>query len=128
MKKVINTAHAPAPIGPYNQAILAQGMLYCSGQIAIHPETGELETDTIQQETHRVLQNLGAVLKEAGASYADVVKCSIFLSDMAYFGEVNTIYAEYFTNLPPARETVAVATLPKNVNVEISCIAVVAEK
>ena len=123
MKKAIFSANAPAPIGPYNQAILAGNTLYLSGQIALDPKSGELKLDNIKQETQLVMENLGAVLKEAGFDYSDLVKCSIFLSDMGLFAEVNEVYAAYFGNVPPARETVAVKTLPKNVNVEISGIA-----
>ena len=125
MKKVINTKKAPAPIGPYNQAILAGNTLYISGQIAINSETGELVQDSIVLETKQVIKNLDAILAEAGFQLNDVVKTSIFLSNMDYFATVNEIYAEYFSNeTAPARETVAVSTLPKNVNVEISAIAV----
>lgn len=123
MKKVIESENAPKPIGPYSQAILSGNTLYVSGQIAINPETGELDTSSIEAETQLVMKNLGAVLEAAEMNLGDVVKCSIFLSDMNNFGEVNRIYSEYFTEKPPARETVAVKTLPKNVNVEISCIA-----
>ena len=98
-------------------------VLYVSGQIAINPETGELDTGNIEAETERVMQNLRAVLAEAGMDFGNVLKCSIFLSDMGNFGAVNEVYARYFTEEPPARETVAVKTLPKEVNVEISCIA-----
>jgi len=125
MNKVINTQLAPAPIGPYNQAILAGNTLYISGQIAIDPSNGELVLNSIVHETKQVLKNLNAVLEEAGFTAIDVVKTSIFLSNMDYFSTVNEVYAEYFSNQSaPARETVAVSTLPKNVNVEISAIAV----
>lgn len=124
MKKAINSAKAPAPIGPYNQAILAGNTLYLSGQIALEPETGELRTENIRSETHQVLKNLGAVLDELNLGYDHLVKCSIFLSDMNLFSQVNDIYATYFGELPPARETVAVKELPKGVNVEISGIAI----
>lgn len=125
MQKAIYTKDAPAPIGPYSQAILAGSTLYISGQIAINPETGELETDDIERETRRVMSNLKNVLQAAGADFKNVVKCSIFLSDMNDFGQINEIYAEYFPgDTPPARETVQVSVLPKNVNVEISAIAV----
>ena len=124
MKKAIVSPNAPAPIGPYNQAILAGNTLYLSGQIALDPKSGELRLDNIKEETRQVMENLGAVLREAGFDYCDLVKCSIFLSDMGLFSEVNEVYAAYFENIPPARETVAVKTLPKNVNVEISGIAV----
>ena len=125
MNKIINTQNAPAPIGPYNQAVLAGNTLYISGQIAINPETGELVLNSIILETKQVLMNLKAVLTEAGFEFTDIVKTSIFLSNMDFFATVNGVYAEYFDNATaPARETVAVCTLPKNVNVEISAIAV----
>ncbi|MEP2024903.1 MAG: RidA family protein [Reichenbachiella sp.] len=124
MHKIINTENAPAPIGPYSQSTLAGNTLYVSGQIAFVPGTDNLLLDSIEEETHQVMKNLGAILKEAGADYSNVVKCSIFVSDMGNFGKINTVYGEYFTSNPPARETVEVSCLPKNVNVEISCIAV----
>lgn len=124
MHKTINTDKAPAAIGPYNQAILSNNTLYMSGQIAINPENGELVLDSIKSETHRVLQNMGEVLKEAGMNYQNVVKCTIFMKSMDFYQEVNEVYAEYFKSNPPAREAVAVSGLPKNVNVEISAIAV----
>lgn len=124
MKKAINSNKAPAPIGPYNQAVLNGNTLYLSGQIALDPETGELRTENIRTETHLVMKNLGAVLAEVNLSYDHLVKCSIFLSDMNLFAEVNDIYSSYFGDLPPARETVAVKGLPRGVNVEISGIAV----
>ncbi|HVZ26207.1 MAG TPA: RidA family protein [Sediminibacterium sp.] len=123
-KQILKTEKAPAPIGPYNQAIIANGMLFVSGQVAIVPETGELETGDIETETKRVMQNLEAILQEAKLTWEHVVKTSIFLSDMGLFATVNTIYGSYFSGDFPARETVAVKTLPKNVNVEISLIAV----
>ncbi|MFC7524780.1 RidA family protein [Parapedobacter sp. GCM10030251] len=122
-KEIINTTGAPAPIGPYNQAIKAGNTLYVSGQIALSPETGALVQGTVEEETRQVLKNLEAVLAAAAYSFADVVKTTIFLRDMGDFGAVNAVYAEYFTEQAPARETVAVAGLPKNVNVEISVIA-----
>ena len=124
MTKVIFTENAPAPIGPYNQAIQHNDAVYVSGQIAINPATGNLEIDDLELETDLVLKNLGAVLNAAGMDYSNIIKCSIFLSDMGSFGTVNKIYGSYFTDNFPARETVEVACLPKNVNVEISCIAV----
>lgn len=124
MKRAIVSPNAPAPIGPYNQAILAGNTLYLSGQIALDHKSGELRLGNVREETRLVMENIGAVLREAGFDYADLVKCSIFLSDMNLFSEVNEVYASYFENLPPARETVAVKTLPKSVNVEISGIAV----
>ncbi|WP_257658410.1 RidA family protein [Parapedobacter lycopersici] len=123
MKTVINTPQAPAPIGPYNQAVLAGNHLYVSGQIALSPETGELTGGTVTDEARQVLKNLDAVLTAAGYTFADVMKTTIFLRDMDDFSAVNTIYGEYFTENAPARETVAVAGLPKNVRVEISLIA-----
>ena len=124
-KKIIQTNQAPAPIGPYNQAVAAGGFLFISGQICIKPDTGEMNNADIQAETHQVMHNLKAVLQEAGMDFRNVVKTTIFLSDMALFSEVNEIYGKYFDGGFPARETVAVKGLPKNVNVEISMIAVV---
>ncbi|MCO6499085.1 MAG: RidA family protein [Vicingus serpentipes] len=124
MKKIINTSGAPAPIGPYNQAVLVGDTLYTSGQIAIDPVTGELLTDDIKIETKRVMDSLGAILKEAGMDFSNIIKCSIFISDMRNFAQINEVYGSYFMSDFPARETVEVACLPKNVNVEISCIAV----
>ena len=124
-KKIITTLSAPAPIGPYNQAILINNTLYLSGQIPLIPETMELVEGDIKKETQRVMQNLEAVLDAAEMNFENVVKTSIFLSDMNNFGKVNEIYASYFDNeTAPARETVAVKTLPKSVRVEISMIAV----
>lgn len=124
MKIIINTSNAPAPIGPYNQAVLVNGSLYVSGQIAIDPETNELMMASIEEETHQVLKNVSAILNEASFSFDDVVKTTIFLSDMSLFPKVNEIYGSYFTGEFPARETVAVAGLPKGVNVEISVTAI----
>lgn len=121
--EVIHTKNAPAPIGPYSQAVKANGFLFVSGQIALNPETGLIDSDEIQTETIRVMENLKAVLAAGNSSLEKVVKCSIFLSDMDLFGEVNKIYGRYFNQHEPARETVAVKTLPKSVNVEISVIA-----
>lgn len=123
-KKIINTPNAPAPIGPYNQAVQAGNMLFLSGQVAINPATGNIEANDIKGEAIQVMENLQAVLREAGFGFADVVKTTIFLSDMGHFGTVNEVYGSYFTGNYPARETVAVKTLPKNVNVEISMTAV----
>jgi 2-iminobutanoate/2-iminopropanoate deaminase len=123
MKKVINTTQAPAPIGPYNQAILVNDVLYVSGQIAINPETNELVLGSVEEESHQVMKNVLAVLSEAGYTFNNVVKTTIFLSDMSLFPKVNEVYGSYFTRDFPARETVAVAGLPKGVNVEISVIA-----
>ncbi|SFR81822.1 MULTISPECIES: RidA family protein [Maribacter] len=125
MKKVINTENAPAPIGPYNQAILSNGTLYISGQIPLNPKSGELVSGDIKLETKQSMENLKAILTEAEMTFENVVKSSIFLSDMNQFTEVNEIYASYFNaETAPARETVEVANLPKFVNVEISMIAV----
>ncbi|MBK8699854.1 MAG: RidA family protein [Saprospiraceae bacterium] len=125
MKVIINSKNAPAPVGPYNQAIKAGNTLYVSGQIAIVPETGVIVTDDIETETHQVLKNLGAILKEAEMTFEDVVKCSVFVMDMDMFSRINAVYAQYFKeDNAPARELVQVATLPKYVNIEISCIAV----
>jgi len=124
MKKIINTTKAPAPIGPYNQAILVNNTLYTSGQIAINPETGDLVLDDIKTETLQVMNNLKAVLDAAGMTIKDVIKSSIFISNMDNFSLINDIYGSFFDNeTAPARETVEVARLPKNVNVEISMIA-----
>lgn len=125
MKKIIKTKNAPAPIGPYNQAVMSGNMLFISGQIAINPETGELETSDLKKETSLVMENLNAILKEAGLSFENVIKTSIFISDMNNFAEINEVYGQYFdADTAPARETVEVANLPKFVNVEISAIAV----
>ena len=123
-KKIINTQKAPAPIGPYNQAVKAGNLLFISGQIALKPETGELASADIIEETHQVMKNLKAILSETGVDFNAVVKTTIFLSDMELFGQVNEIYGKYFEGDFPARETVAVKGLPKNVNVEISMIAI----
>jgi 2-iminobutanoate/2-iminopropanoate deaminase len=122
-KKIIQTTNAPAPIGPYNQAILSNDTLYISGQICIEPSSGQLKNKDIQEETHQVMQNLKNILQEAGMGFNDVVKTTIFLTDMNKFGEVNEIYGKYFSDVFPARETVQVSALPKFVNVEISMIA-----
>lgn len=125
MKKIINTPNAPAPIGPYNQAILCGDTLYISGQIPLHPITGELILGDIKKETEQSMENLKAILKEANMTFENVVKSSIFLNDMNQFSEVNDVYSSYFNpNTAPARETVEVSNLPKFVNVEISMIAV----
>lgn len=123
MKRIINTAKAPSPIGPYNQAVLVSNVLYVSGQIAINPESNELILNSVEEESHQVMKNLSAILSEAGFSFNNIVKTTIFLSDMSLFPRVNEVYGSYFTNDFPARETVAVAGLPKGVNVEISAIA-----
>ncbi len=125
MKKIIYSDQAPAPVGPYSQAVAANGMLYVSGQIALDPNSGAILLGDIQKETHQVMRNLKAVLEAAGASLEDVVKCTIFMADMKDYNAINQVYAEYFAeDNAPAREAVEVARLPKDVNVEISCIAV----
>lgn len=125
MKKIITTSKAPAPIGPYNQAVLTGNTLYTSGQIALDPKTGNLILDDIKTETRQVMENMKAVLEEANMTFENVVKTSIFISDMNDFTAINEIYGSYFDNeTAPARETVQVACLPKNVNVEISMIAI----
>ena len=125
MKKIINTSNAPTPIGPYNQAVLTGNTLYISGQIAINPVNSELVQDSIKEETEQVFRNLKAVLQAADMTFENVVKSSIFISDMNNFAEINEVYAKYFQeDTAPARETVEVANLPKFVNVEISMIAV----
>ena len=123
MKKIIITNEAPAPIGPYNQAVQTGDMLFISGQIAINPENGQLLAGDISIETYQVMANLKSILKDAGMDFSNVVKTSIFLSDMSHFVQVNEIYQKYFDGDYPARETVAVLGLPRNVNVEISMIA-----
>ena len=124
MKKIISTPNAPKAIGPYSQAILVANTLYCSGQIAINPENGELITSDIIAETKQVMQNLEAILEEAEMTFKNVVKCSIFIKNMLQYTEINQVYANYFDRNFPARETVEVSILPKNVNIEISLIAV----
>lgn len=123
MKKIINTSNAPAAIGPYSQAVFANDTLYCSGQIALDPLSGELVLSSIEEETEQVMKNIEAVLTAAKMKFEHVVKCSIFMSSMEHYDEINEVYARYFTNNPPAREAVAVKTLPKSVNVEISVVA-----
>lgn len=127
MKKIIQTDKTPAPVGPYNQGIIHNGTLYASGQIALDPATGDLITDNIEAETHQVMKNIKALLAEAGCTFEDVIKCSVFVSDMHKYGRINAVYSEYFNDdTAPARELVEVANLPKFVNVEISVIAAVA--
>jgi len=124
-KKIVNTPSAPSPVGPYNQSVKSGSTLYLSGQIAIDQSTGELIMDSIENETHQVMKNIGHVLKAANMTYENIVKCSVFVSDMNMYSRINTVYAEYFDeDTAPARELVEVANLPKFVNVEISCIAV----
>ena len=125
MKKIIFTENSPAPIGPYNQAVLKGNTLYTSGQIAINPATGELVTGNIEDETRQVMQNMKAILESAGMTFENVVKTTIFIMNMNDFGSINAVYGSYFNEkTAPARETVQVACLPKNVNVEISMIAI----
>jgi 2-iminobutanoate/2-iminopropanoate deaminase len=123
-KTIITTSNAPAPIGPYNQAVLTGDTLFISGQICIDPATGNLKNKDIQEETHQVMHNLKAILQEAAMDFSNVVKTTIFITDMNQFGAVNEVYGKYFETEFPARETVQVSALPKFVNVEISMIAV----
>ena len=126
MKKIITTTKAPVPIGPYNQAVLSGNTLYTSGQIALNPETEELVLDDIKTETTQVMENMKSVLEAANMTFENIVKTSIFISDMNNFAAINEVYGSYFNNATaPARETVEVARLPKDVNVEISMIAVI---
>lgn len=122
-KKIIRTDNAPAPIGPYNQAVQFGNMLFVSGQIPLHPTTGDIILDDIQAATRLVMDNLKAILTEAGMDFSHAIKTTIFLTDMGQFGQVNEVYGSYFTDNPPARETVQVSGLPKGVHVEISMIA-----
>ena len=123
MSTIINTVNAPAPIGPYSQAVATGNLLFVSGQIPLHPQTGELVIDSIEAQTTQVMENLKAILTEAGIDFGRIIKSSIFLTDMGDFAKVNEVYGSYFTANYPARETIQVAALPKNVNVEISVIA-----
>ena len=123
-KNVIYSANAPDPIGPYSQAIQAGDLLFVSGQVAIQKSSGNVITGNIQDETHQVMKNLGEILKAANLDFSNVAKCTIFLKDMNNFPLMNDVYGSYFAKQPPARETVEVSRLPKDVNVEISCIAV----
>jgi 2-iminobutanoate/2-iminopropanoate deaminase len=123
-KTVVLSPSAPDPIGPYSQAIAAGNMLFVSGQIAIRQQSGQMITEDIEAETEQVMQNIGSILQAAGMDFSNVVKCSIFLSDFASFQKVNGVYGKYFPVQPPARETVEVSRLPKDANIEISCIAV----
>jgi 2-iminobutanoate/2-iminopropanoate deaminase len=123
-KTIIKTERAPAPIGPYNQAVMAGNMLFISGQICIDPATGELKKKDIQEETHQVMHNLKAILQRSGLDFSNVVKTTIFITDMNRFSEINEVYGKYFDENFPARETVQVSALPKFVNVEISMIAI----
>lgn len=123
MKKIISTDKAPSAIGPYSQATEFNGIIYCSGQISLHPEKMDIIGENATDQAKQVMSNLSAVLNEAGSDFSKVLKCTIFLADMGDFAAVNEVYGSYFEKNPPARETVAVKTLPKNVLVEISCIA-----
>ncbi len=122
-KLIVETVLAPSAIGPYSQAVIHNQIVYCSGQIALNPKTMEIVVGGIEEQTKRVMENLKEVLKESGSNFSKVLKCTIFLADMSDFPVVNEIYGSYFDSRPPARETVAVKTLPKNALVEISCIA-----
>ena len=124
MKKVISSKNAPEAIGPYSQAILSNNTLYCSGQIAINPDNGDLVTDNITNETTQVMENIAVILKTAKMNFSNIVKCSIFMKSMKDYDKINKVYSQYFDSKPPARETVQVSFLPKNVSVEISVIAV----
>ena len=124
-KKIVHSDDAPKALGPYSQAVIYNGIVYCSGQIGLNPQTGEFAGTTVSEQAEQVMKNLEAVLSEAGSNFANVLKCTIFLADMADFSTVNEIYGRFFTINPPARETVAVKTLPKNALVEIGCIAIV---
>jgi 2-iminobutanoate/2-iminopropanoate deaminase len=123
-KYTIETDSAPEAIGPYSQAVKYNGILYCSGQIGLDPKSMQMAGDDIESQTRQVMKNIGEVLKASGSSYNDVLKCTIYIADMNDFAKVNEIYASYFKEQPPARETVAVKTLPKNALIEISCIAI----
>ena len=124
MKKAISIPNAPSPVGPYSQAVLSGSTLYISGQIPINPQSGLLELSDISLSTKQVMENIGSLLEAANMGFDDIVKCSIFLKNLGDFDKVNNIYSSYFKQIPPARETVQVAKLPLDVNVEISCIAV----
>lgn len=123
-KEIINSLEAPAPLGPYSQAVKANGMVFVSGQIALDSDSGELLNSNITEETHAVMKNIEAILRASGLTFSNVVKCSIFVKNMSDFATINEAYGQYFKANPPARETVEVSRLPKDVQVEISCIAV----
>ncbi|MCU0429133.1 MAG: RidA family protein [Cytophagaceae bacterium] len=123
LKTIVNSPKAPAPIGPYSQAVQAGGLLFVSGQIALQAETGQLVQTSIEEETHQVMKNLQAILNAAGLGFDQVVKCSIFVTDLSNFAAINSVYGTYFASQPPARETVEVSALPKGAKVEISCMA-----
>ena len=124
MKKIVTIPNAPAPIGPYSQALLKDDTLFISGQIPLNPQTGKLRVGTIQEATKQVMENIASLIEAAGFKMTDIVKCSIFIQSMADFSEINAVYATYFTEAPPARETVEVKGLPMDVPIEISCIAI----
>lgn len=124
-KKTINTPQAPEAIGPYSQAVVAGGVVYCSGQVPLDPDSGELVDGSVAEQTHRCLANLGAVLEEAGSGFDRVVKVTAYLTDMSDFGEFNEAYAESFSSSAPARATVGVAALPKGARVEVDCVALI---
>lgn len=123
MKKIINVSNAPKPLAPYSQATLANKTLYVSGQIGIDPTSGKLAEGGVKAQTRQIMENMGNILKEAGLDYKNVVKCTIFMTDMNYYADINEVYGTFFKEDPPAREAVAVKGLPANVQVEISCIA-----
>ncbi len=123
LKKIVNTDKAPAAIGPYSQAVIHQNTLYCSGQIALDPKSMEIVSENVGEQTRQVMKNIEQVLLKAGSSFDKVLKCSIFLADIDDFADVNEIYGSYFSENPPSRETVEVSRLPKDVKIEISCIA-----
>ena len=125
MKKIVESPLAPAPIGPYSQAVVANGVVYISGQIPIDQATGNLVTGSIEEETEQVMKNLGYILEAAGSGFDKVLKCSIFIKNMGDFAKINAVYGTRFQSNPPARETVQVSELPKGVNIEISCVALV---
>lgn len=127
MKEIVHTEKAPKALGPYSQAVIHNGLVYCSGQVGIDPQTGDFAGNTVESQCHQVMRNLAAMLEEAGSSFSQVLKCSIFLKDMDDFAVVNEIYGVHFNEDPPARETVAVKTLPKDALVEISCMAAVSK-
>jgi len=124
-KKIVHSDDAPKALGPYSKAVIYNGIVYCSGQIGLNPQTGDFVGNSVSEQTEQVMKNLEAVLSEAGSNFANVLKCTIFLADMSDFAVVNEIYGRFFKINPPARETVAVKTLPKNALVEIGCIAIV---
>ena len=124
MKKIVNISNAPKPLAPYSQAVMANDTLYISGQIGMDPQTGKIVEGGVAAQCKQVMENIGSILKEVGFDYSNIVKCSIFMKDMSYYGDVNEVYGPYFKIDPPAREAVAVKGLPADVDVEISCIAI----